>query len=125
MAMIELDKYITVYTEIPITPELEKLIHPHEKVLLCMKTGRDGVVFTDKRMLYADKQGLMVKKTEYLAIPYKNILYYTIETAGLDLESEIRLTIVGNLNLEFKFMKNPQTAELLFKVYQIIAEYAA
>nr|PZN05967.1 MAG: hypothetical protein DIU66_00445 [Bacillota bacterium] len=61
----------TFFTEIPIPEHLRKMLTEHEKPIFAVKTIRDAAVFTDKRILIADKQGLTGKKVEYCTIPYK------------------------------------------------------
>lgn len=119
-----LPKIFSFYNEVPITNELEQLLHPSEQFKFAVKTYRDVGVFTDKRILVADKQGIMGKKTEYYSIPYKSIITYAIETAGtFDLDSEIKLTLTGGLEIELKFFKDKGMNNLLFKVYHTITEF--
>ncbi|TDT62816.1 PH domain-containing protein [Fonticella tunisiensis] len=118
------NKIFNFYNEVPVTEELQRLVHPSEKIQFSVKTIRDVAVFTDKRMLIADKQGLTGKKVEYYSIPYKSIVTYAIETAGtFDLDSEIKLTLSGGLNIELKFFKDKKMDSLLFKVYHTITEF--
>ncbi|NLX91548.1 MAG: PH domain-containing protein [Firmicutes bacterium] len=117
-------KVFSFYNEVEVTPELQQLIHKAETIKFAVKTIRDVAVFTDKRILIADKQGLTGKKVEYYSIPYKSIVTYAIETAGrFDLDSEIKLTLAGGLKIELKFFKDKKLNNLLFKVYQTITEY--
>jgi hypothetical protein len=114
----------TFYTEVPIPEHLKNMLTEHEKPLFAVKTIRDAAVFTDKRILIADKQGLTGKKVEYCTIPYKSIVTYAIETAGtFDLDSEIKLVLSGGLKVELQFIKGKHMSELLFKVYNIITEH--
>ncbi|MGI5901016.1 MAG: PH domain-containing protein [Desulfitobacteriia bacterium] len=123
MADVLSTKY-TFYTEVPIPEHLKNMLTEHEKPLFAVKTIRDAAVFTDKRILIADKQGLTGKKVEYCTIPYKSIVTYAIETAGtFDLDSEIKLVLSGGLKVELQFIKGKHMSELLFKVYNIITEH--
>ena len=70
MAELLTTKY-TFYSEVQIPEHLQKLISEKETPLFAVKTVRDAAVFTDKRILIADKQGLTGKKVEYYTIPYK------------------------------------------------------
>lgn len=63
----------TFYNEVPMTEELEKMLNSKETPIFSVKTFRDVAVFTDKRILIADKQGIRGKKIEYCTIPYKSI----------------------------------------------------
>ena len=58
------------------------------------KVIRDTFIFTDKRLILIDVQGLTGKKQEYLSIPYNKITRYSVETAGhFDLDAELKLWI--------------------------------
>lgn len=58
---------------------------------------RDFFIFTDKRFILVDKQGLTGHKIEYHSIPYKSITHFSIETAGhFDLDAELKIWISGN-----------------------------
>ena len=55
---------------------------------------RDLIVFTDRRMIIVDKQGVTGRKTSYLSIPYRAIVMYSIETAGhFDLDSDLHIWV--------------------------------
>lgn len=124
MAGEHLTKVFTFYHEVPLSSTIKEFLSDKEAVEFCVKTIRDIAVFTDKRILIADKQGITGKKVEYFSIPYKNIVTYSIETAGrLDLDSEIKLTLSAELNIELRFMKDKNMDELLLKTYHLINDY--
>ncbi|TBR10720.1 MAG: PH domain-containing protein [Lysobacter sp.] len=55
---------------------------------------RDLIVFTDRRMILVDKQGITGKKMSFLSIPYRAVVMYSIETAGhFDLDAELRIWV--------------------------------
>jgi hypothetical protein len=61
------------------------------------------VVFTNKRIIAVDVQGITGSKKEYASLPYKNIVAFSIETAGtfdLDAELEIWFSSLGKLKFE-------------------------
>ena len=112
------------YNEVPIPEHMEKMLAERETPLFAVKTIRDAAVFTDKRILIADKQGLTGKKIEYCTIPYKSIVAYAIETAGtFDLDAEIKLVLSGGISVELQFFKSKHMSELLFKVYHTITKF--
>ena len=77
-----------------LTQELEPLIGSNETIAMGYKVIRDMFVFTDKRLILIDKQGITGKKTEYLSIPFKSISRFSVETAGrFDLDAELKLWI--------------------------------
>lgn len=123
MSEILTTKY-TFYSEIAIPDHLLRMISEKETPLFAVKTVRDAALFTDKRILIADKQGITGRKVEYYTIPYKSVITYAIETAGtFDLDSEIKLWLSGGKSIELQFMKDKNMNELLFKVYHILSNY--
>lgn len=76
--------------------KLEKIILTNEKIEKGYNVIRDYFVFTDKRLILVDKQGITGKKIEYHSIPYKNIRHFSIESAGaFDTDSELKIWIAG------------------------------
>lgn len=117
-------KTFTFLSTIDFPDSLKPYIHPSEQVQFAAKTLRDVAVFTDKRILIADKQGITGKKIEYYSLPLRNIVTYAIETAGtFDLDSEIKLVLTGGVEVELKFLKGKAMDELLMKVYALINHY--
>ena len=75
-----------------------------ELVVGAYKSVRDGVVFTNKRIITINIQGITGKKQDYTSIPYSKISAFSLETAGvfdLDAELEIYMSGVGRLKFEF------------------------
>ena len=67
---------------------------PEEKVDLAFKLVRDLLVFTEKRLIIVDKQGMTGKKVEYKSIPYRSISRFSVETSGhFDLDAELKIWI--------------------------------
>ncbi|AZV42684.1 PH domain-containing protein [Peribacillus asahii] len=76
--------------------ELEQLLINGEEVDVAFKLVRDLIVFTDKRLILVDKQGITGKKIEYHSIPFKSISHFSVETAGhFDLDAELKIWISG------------------------------
>ena len=110
--------------EIEIPNSLMSFLGRNEQPLFAVKTVRDAAMFTDKKILICDKQGITGKKTEYYAIPYSKIVTYAIETAGhFDLDSEIKLFLTGGIEIEMKFLRGKNMDELLKRVFNVINEY--
>ncbi|AWN41821.1 PH domain-containing protein [Methylobacterium durans] len=67
-----------------------------ESVRVAFKVIRDLFVFTDRRLVFVDRQGLTGRKVEYLTVPYRAITAFSIETAGsFDLDSELKIWVSG------------------------------
>ncbi len=76
-----------------------------ESIFAAFKTIRDQVVFTNKRVISANVQGITGSKVDYTSIPFKKINTFSIETSGtLDLDCEIQLYIseLGRVDFEIK-----------------------
>ncbi len=72
------------------------LLAPGETLQRAFGLIRDLIVFTDRRMILVNKQGVTGSKVEYLSVPYRSIVMFSIETAGhFDLESELRVWVSG------------------------------
>ncbi|MFC3691869.1 PH domain-containing protein [Chenggangzhangella methanolivorans] len=76
--------------------DLAPILAPGEVVGLAFKLVRDMYVFTDKRLILIDKQGITGRKVEHHSIPYRAITQFSIETAGtFDMEAEMRIWVSG------------------------------
>jgi len=83
---------------------VQELLLPEEKIIGSFQSIRDGVVFTDKRIIALDVQGLTGSKKDFTSIPYNKIVAFSVETAGtfdLDSELEVYLSSVGKVKFEF------------------------
>ena len=118
------NKIFNFYEEVPVEESIKPFISSNENIAFAVKTIRDIAVFTNKRILVADKQGIMGKKIEYYSIPFKNIVTYAIETAGtLDFDSEIKLVLSAGISIELNFMKGKDMDRLLLKAYHLINDF--
>lgn len=75
-----------------------------ENIIGTYKAIRDFIVFTDKRMITVNIQGVTGKKRDFTTIPYSKIQVFSVETSGhFDMESELELWIsgLGKIHLEF------------------------
>ena len=75
---------------------------------------RDSYLFTNRRLILVDRQGLTGKKVEYHSIPYSKITHFSIETAGsFDLDAELKIWISGmSQPIQKKFNKQLSIYEL-------------
>ena len=68
-----------------------------ERVEKAYQLIRDQLLFTDKRFIFINKQGITGSKIEYLSIPYRTITRFSVETAGtLDLDAELKIWVSGS-----------------------------
>jgi hypothetical protein len=100
--------------------EFARLLMKDECILCGYRLVRDVFMFTGRRLLLVDKQGLTGKKLEYLSIPYKSITKFSIETAGtFDLDAELKIWVAGSPEpVSQKFSKGVD----VYKVQTLLAK---
>jgi hypothetical protein len=77
--------------------EFGQILADGEEIEKAYKLVRDLFVFTNRRLILVDRQGVTGKKTQYHSIPYKSISHFSVETTGhFDLDAEITIWISGN-----------------------------
>ncbi|MBS4804638.1 MAG: PH domain-containing protein [Clostridium sp.] len=98
-----------------------KILSPGESIEKGYKLVRDLFLFTNKRLILVDKQGVTGKKTEYHSIPYKSITHFSIETSGhFDLDAELKIWISGTaLPIEKQFNSSLN----IYELQSVLAEY--
>lgn len=101
--------------------EFGHILARNERIEKAYKLIRDLFIFTDKRLILIDKQGLTGKKVEFHSVPYKSITHFSIETAGnFDLDAELKIYISGSQTpLERQFNKNLN----IYEVQSVLADY--
>lgn len=84
--------------------ELTPILVNNEEVIDCYKSIRDGVVFTNKRIIVISVEGLTGKKKDITSFPYSKIQSFSIESSGVfDIDSELELWISGLGKARFEF----------------------
>ena len=84
-----------------------------EAILSTYQAIRDGVVFTNKRIMVINVQGITGKKKDVTSLPYSKIQTYSVETAGvLDLDSELELWFSGLGKIKLEFVARANVAEI-------------
>ena len=76
-----------------------------ERIVAAFKAIRDSVVFTNKRVIAINVQGIMGKKVDFTSLPYSKVQAYSVETAGtFDFDSELDLFFsgIGKVRFELK-----------------------
>ena len=93
----------TLVQEIPIPADVTELLVEGETAVAAYKTFRDSAVFTTKRLIVRDAQGLTGKKIEIYSLPYSSINMWSSENAGgmLDRDGELELwTRAGHIKVK-------------------------
>lgn len=100
---------------------VQALLVNGERVLSAYKGIRDYVVFTDKRVIAVNVQGVTGKKRDYTSLPYATISAYSVETSGVgDMDSELELWYSGLGKVRFEFTGRSD----IVRIGQLIAGYA-
>jgi hypothetical protein len=104
-----------------IQAEFSQILAPGENVEHAYQLIRDYFVFTDKRFVLVNRQGLTGSKIEYHSIPYKSITHFSIETAGtFDLDAELKIWISGTADpVQKQFNKKLS----IYEVQAVLASY--
>ncbi|GIP44704.1 hypothetical protein J45TS6_31630 [Paenibacillus sp. J45TS6] len=104
-----------------IQKEFAPLLAPNEQIERAYKLIRDMFIFTNKRLIIVDKQGLTGRKVEYHSIPYKSISHYSIETAGhFDMEAELKIYISSST---VPIQKNFNKSTNIYEVQSVLSYY--
>ena len=101
--------------------EFKPLLISGETIVKAYKVIRDMFVFTNKRLILVDKQGITGSKADYQSIPYSSIIKFSKESAGLtDLDAELKIWIRGeSVPIKKQFGKDNNINE----VYQVLSQY--
>jgi len=94
----------TFIAECPIPSDISYMLISGEHAVKAFKTIRDVAVFTNKRIIVKDVQGLTGKKVEVYSLPYSSVNMWSTENAGhLDINSEVELwTRAGHIKINLK-----------------------
>jgi hypothetical protein len=92
-----------------------------ETLSAAFKLVRDLLVFTDRRLILVDKQGVSGKKTEYMSVPYRHIVRFSTESAGgmLDHDAELRIWVMGSPD---PIVKEFRKGEAINEVYLLLGQ---
>lgn len=104
-----------------IQQEFAQILAPGETVQHAYQLIRDYFVFTDRRLVLVDRQGLTGSKVEYHSIPYRSITHFSVETAGtFELDAELKIWISGTASpIHKQFNKRLS----IYEVQAVLASY--
>ena len=89
------------------------LLLPDEQIIGAFKAIRDGVIFTNKRIIAVNVQGITGKKKDFTSLPYSKIVVFSVETAGsFDLDSELEMYFSGLGKVKFEFTGKTNVIEI-------------
>lgn len=102
--------------------EVNGLLVRDEEVVMAFQTIRDQLVFTNKRIVSIDVQGLTGKRKSFSIMPYSKIQYFSIQTPGfgeLIPDSELFVVFSDSFTARFEFKGNVDIG----KIGRVISEY--
>jgi len=95
----------TFISECPVPDDVQDLLVDGEVAIAAYKTFRDSAIFTNKRLIVRDAQGITGKKVEIYSLPYSSINMWSTENAGrlLDFNAEVELwTRAGHIKINLQ-----------------------
>lgn len=86
------------------TNMVSDLLIEGEQIFSAFKGIRDYVLFTNKRIIAVNVQGITGKKKDFSSLPYSKIQAFSLESAGVfDLDAELELWFSGLGKVRFEF----------------------
>ena len=102
---------------------VKDIIIKNEEVIASFESMRDKLIFTDKRIISVNVQGLTGKKVDYTSIPYSKIQAYSVETVGMmDMDAEIDITISGLGTVRFELTGTTDIKEICREISEKILD---
>ena len=95
--------------------EVNGLLIAGEEIVQAFHTVRDQLVFTNKRIIAIDVQGITGKRKSYASMPYAKIQFFSIQTAGfLELipDSELFIMFTNGFTAKFEFKGNVDIGQI-------------
>ena len=103
-----------------IKAQFENVLVENENIEAAFSLFRDKMVFTNKRIIFLDKQNVTGSKKEYLSVPYHAISVFSVESAGtFDADAEIKLWVREMGKVTKKVGKSTDTMQ----IQKILASY--
>ena len=102
--------------------EVDGLLIADEKVEFAFKTIRDQLVFTNKRIISIDVQGITGKRKSFATMPYSKIQYFSIQTPGfmeLFPDSELFVMFTNGFTAKYEY----KGAVDIGKIGRMLSEY--
>jgi hypothetical protein len=101
--------------------EFAQILASEERIEKAYQLVRDMFLFTNRRLIFVNRQGLGGSKVEYQSIPYRSIVRFSVETAGhFDRDAELKIWLSGApapLQLQFNKKLN------IYEVQAVLAGY--
>ncbi|WP_026236141.1 PH domain-containing protein [Pontibacter roseus] len=105
-----------------LTKEFQPILLDDERIESAFRLIRDMLVFTSKRLIVVNKQGLTGSKVDYQSVPYSSIKMFSKESSGmLDFDAELKIWLTGEPNptIRQEFRKGDNVNE----AYKVLSRY--
>lgn len=102
--------------------EVNGLLIDGEKIEFAFQTVRDQLLFTNKRIIAIDVQGITGKRKSFATMPYSKIQYFSIQTPGfmeMFPDSELFVMFSNGFTAKFEF----KGAVDIGKIGRMLSEY--
>ncbi len=102
--------------------EVLGLLIKGEEIEMAFQTVRDQLIFTNKRIIAVDVQGITGKRKSFSTMPYSKIQYFSIQTPGfaeMIPDSELFIMFSNTFTAKFEFKGNVDIG----KIGRMISEF--
>ena len=105
--------------------EVNGLLIEGEVIIEAFKTVRDQLIFTNKRIIAIDVQGITGSRKSFSSLPYSKIQFFSIQTPGfaeLIPDSELFLMFSNGFTTNFEFKGNTDIGRIGRMISQYVLE---
>ena len=110
-------------SESDVIKDIRTFMLPDENIVSAFQSGRDQVVFTDKRIIALDVKGITGSRKEFSTLPYSKIVHFTVQTPSFlefNNDSELVVAYPNGALIQFEFSGGNVN---ILKIAQIISRY--
>lgn len=110
-------------SESDVIKDIRTFMLPGENIVSAFRSGRDQVVFTDKRIIALDVKGITGSRKEFSTLPYSKIVHFTVQTPGFlefNNDSELVVAYPNGALIQFEFSGGNVN---ILEIAQIISRY--
>ena len=102
--------------------EFKPILIDGEQIECAYKLIRDMMVFTNKRLIVVNKQGITGSKIDYQSVPYSSIKMFSKESAGIaDLDAELKIWLTGETEPTIK--QDFRKGDNINEAYRVLSKY--
>jgi len=93
--------------------DIHPLLVQGEQPYVYYRGMRDYIVFTNKRIIAVNVQGITGKKKDFTSLPFSKVVSFSVETSGtFDMDAELDLWFSGLGKVRFEFSGRTDVAYL-------------